>query len=58
MKHNGRTLLKASQEPVTALAPFALPLDPVIYDEPEQTTTQPLLFSELDEEAEEENDDF
>lgn len=58
MKHNGRTMLKASQEPVTTVAPFALPLDPAIYDEPEQTTTQPLLFSDLDEEAEEEVDEL
>ena len=53
----GRDLLKIERMPVVAVSPFALPLDPAIYDEPTTVTRQPLLFGEPDEEYEEENDE-
>lgn len=44
IRENNRVVLKAKCEPVTGISPFALRLDPAIYEEPTSTMTQISLF--------------
>lgn len=57
MKYKSRTLLRIGQEPLTTVAPFALPLDPAVLDEPVESMRQPLLFGEPDDEPGEDDDE-
>jgi hypothetical protein len=41
----GRTLVRIAREPVTGMAPFAIPYDPAAYDEPDEDAVQLGMFA-------------
>ena len=57
IRENERVVFKAKCEPVTAISPFALRLDPAVFEEPTSLMIQPSLFSDDDLFGEDDDED-